>query len=341
MENKIWELLQGKKILITGGTGFLGKTITSEILKYEPKNIKIYSRDEVKHFLFHNIFGDHEKIDTLIGNIRDYNRILWATKDIDIVIHAAALKRIDLIEYYVSESVKTNVVGTLNVANACIANNISKAVFVSTDKACSPLNSYGASKLLGERIFTEMNYSKKNSDTILTNVRFGNVLASTGSVIPFFINKIEKNVPIPLTHKDMTRFIISSKEAAHLIFKALIFGSGGEVAVPNLPSMKIPDLIDILKEVYDADNEVIDIGIRPGEKLHEIMLNAFESLHTYKYKDIYTILPLIKNKYETEIQVYVKEGKLYAEGEGKEFSSEHVTLPKKELHQHLKDKQIL
>ncbi|MFW9980079.1 MAG: polysaccharide biosynthesis protein, partial [Candidatus Thorarchaeota archaeon] len=213
MEDQIWDIIQDKVVLITGGTGFLGRTLVSRFLEYEPQSIRIFSRDEVKHYRFNNIFGSHpqcERLRNLIGDVRDFDRVSRAMENVDVVIHAAALKRIDMIEYNVEESIKTNILGSLNVANAAMKHDVERALFVSTDKACSPLNSYGACKLLGERIFTEMNYSKGRSRMKMSSVRYGNVLASTGSIIPFFKQKITDGEPIPLTHGDMTRFIISA-----------------------------------------------------------------------------------------------------------------------------------
>jgi len=206
-------IFKGKTVLITGGTGYLGIILTKAILKQSPKVIRLFSRDEVKHYKVQELFNYHKKLRHFIGDIRDYPRLKKATRHADIVIHAAALKRIDLLEYNVEEAIKTNIMGTLNVVNACLANNVEKAVFVSTDKACAPVNTYGACKFVSERIFTESNYSKGYIKTIFTTVRYGNVLESTGSVIPIFISKIKNGDLIPLTDPNMTRFIISPKNS--------------------------------------------------------------------------------------------------------------------------------
>jgi len=328
-------IFQDKKILITGGTGFLGRALISEILKYEPHSIRVFSRDEVKHYRLKQKFSNNKKIRNLIGNVRDYERVLKATEDVDIVIHAAALKRIDIIEYNVTESIKTNVFGTMNVAQACINNNVSSLIFVSTDKACSPLNSYGACKLLGERVITEMNYNKGPSKTILSSVRYGNVLASTGSIIPFLKEKIKNGEKIPLTHPDMTRFIVHSKEAVKLIFDALKYSVGGEVFIPVLPSMRIVDLIDVLKENYSADNEIEVIGVRPGEKIHEILINEYEVPYTYKFNGLYVISSLIKQYQQINDSEYSKKGKQLTRNDMKEYSSANYLLKKEELREYL------
>lgn len=338
----MWEILQNKAVLITGGTGFLGKNLAEKFLEYEPQSIRIFSRDEVKHYHFNNIFGENKSIRNLIGDVRDYDRIQRASQNVDVLIHAAALKRIDMIEYNVTESVKTNVFGTVNVAKAALANNVSKALFVSTDKACYPLNSYGACKLLGERIFTEMNYSKGKSRTVLNSVRYGNVLASTGSVIPFFLDKIRKGEKIPLTHPDMTRFIISAEQAVDLIAKALVFGVGGEIMVPFLPSTKITDLIEVLKEIENSDVETEIVGVRPGEKIHEILINEYEVPYTYKFNNTYVISSLIEKYQKPEAKAfYQKTGELLDSSVMKEYSSSDTLIPAKELKKLLYDLKIL
>ncbi len=342
IEDKIWECIQDKIILITGGTGFLGKSLATRFLKYEPQSLRIFSRDEVKHFRFNNAFGSNPLIRNLIGDVRDYDRMIRAAEDADVLIHAAALKRIDILEYNVTESVKTNVLGTLNVARTALRNNISKALFVSTDKACYPLNSYGACKLLGERIFTEMNYSKGKSKSILSSVRYGNVLASTGSVIPFFKQKIQDSEPIPLTHPEMTRFIVSAEQAVDLVMKALVYSVGGEVIVPILPSAKIVDLIESIKTLLNAEGEIIDVGIRPGEKIHEILINEYEIPHTYKFEDLYIISSLIE-KYQTEVDrpIYQTKGESMVKTEMKEYSSKDNLISQGKLLEHLKNLNIL
>ena len=166
LEDELWNCIQDKVVLITGGTGYLGKSLAARFLKYEPQSIRIFSRDEVKHFHFNNLFGNNPKFRNLIGDVRDHERLVKATENVDVLIHAAALKRIDLLEYNVTESIKTNILGSLNVANAALKSNVKRALFVSTDKACSPLNSYGACKLLGERIFTDELQQRRVSDNL-------------------------------------------------------------------------------------------------------------------------------------------------------------------------------
>ncbi|MHA2359340.1 MAG: SDR family NAD(P)-dependent oxidoreductase [Candidatus Thorarchaeota archaeon] len=341
IEEGIWECIQDKVVLITGGTGFLGKSLATRFLEYEPQSLRIFSRDEVKHYQFNNLFGNNPRLRNLIGDVRDYDRISRALEDVDVLIHAAALKRIDMIEYNVTESIKTNILGTVNVAKAALKNEVSRSLFVSTDKACSPQNSYGACKLLGERIFTEMNYSKGFSKSILSSVRYGNVLASTGSIIPFFKKKIESGDPIPLTHPDMTRFIISADQAVELVLKALSYSIGGEVVVPDIPSLKIVDLIGAMKTIMNADNEIEEIGIRPGEKIHEVLINDLEIPLTYKYEDIYAITSLIERYIEVETPLYQKEGEKMDNSIMQEYSSKDHILSKEKVLEYFKNFNLL
>jgi len=325
------EQFKNKVILITGGTGFLGRALIKEILKYDPHSIRILSRDEVKHHRVQELFGNHEKLRNFIGDVRDLERLERAMDGVDIVIHAAALKRLDLLEYNVGESVKTNVIGTLNVVKASLDQNVEKAIFISTDKACSPVNGYGACKFLGERIFIESDHSKGNKRTIFSVVRYGNVLESTGSVIPFFEGKIKNNEVIPLTDEKMTRFIISSDEAVELVFKAMHYAKGGDIFIPKLPAFKVTTLIEILKDKHNAKNKIKTVGIRPGEKLHELMINSTEIPRTYDFKDLYIITSPLKSDEKITDREYVKKGKILQEKNMEEYSSKDALVNKEEV----------
>lgn len=281
-------LFENKKVLITGGAGFLGRALTKEILKYNPCKIFIFSRDEVKHHAFLDKLND-KRVESILGDIRDYESIQQATRDVDIVIHAGALKRADMLEYHVPEAIHTNILGTLNVARACLYNKVKQVLLVSTDKACSPVNAYGGSKYMAEKIFSY--FSTQSKESKFLTVRYGNVLESTGSVIPYFCEKIKNNQKIPITDKSMTRFFIAKEQALELIFKALMYGHGGEIFVPNLPAFKIIDLAMVLQKKLAEYPGVEIIGLRPGEKIHEVMINHAEVSRTYRFKDMFVILP--------------------------------------------------
>jgi len=325
------DIFKDKVVLITGGTGFLGRALVKEILKYEPHSIRVFSRDEVKHHQIQEEFNHNPVIGNLIGDVRDYPRLKKAMEGVDIVIHAAALKRIDILEYNVEEVIKTNIMGTLNVVNACWENNVKTVVFVSSDKACLPVNTYGACKFVGERIFIESNYSKGSKPIKYVCVRYGNVLESTGSVIPFFESKIKAGQKIPLTDPRMTRFIISPQEAVQLIFDAIKYGIGGEVFVPKLPAFRIIDLIDILKEKHGRDNEVEIIGVRPGEKIHELMINSAEIPRAFKFKNRFVITSQIEQYQMVKKAEYRNEKNRLSERAMSEYSSKDVVIGKEEV----------
>ena len=313
----------------------MGKSLTKAILKFNPHSIRIFSRDEVKHHLMQEEFANYpgaEKIRHLLGDVRDLERINKAMHGVDIAIHAAALKRLDLLEYNVEESIKTNILGAMNFVKACLNNEVEKAVFVSTDKACSPINTYGACKFVSERIFIESNYNKGSAKTALTCVRYGNVVESTGSVIPFFEEKIKNKKTIPLTHPEMTRFFITPDQAVELILTAIKNCVGGEVFIPKLPAFKIVDLIEILQERQKSNSDVKIIGVRPGEKIHEYMLNDSEVRRTYEF-DNYFILTSEIAKYSAEASMpgYLKTGKKLNADKFKGYSSQQQIMGKDRL----------
>jgi UDP-N-acetylglucosamine 4,6-dehydratase/5-epimerase len=296
--------LKGKTILITGGTGFLGRSLIREILKHDPASIRVFSRDEVKHHKLQELNIDpQKKLRHLIGDVRDYERVKKASKGCDIVIHAAALKRIDMIEYNVEEAIKTNIFGTMNIVRAALENNVAKTICVSTDKACSPVNSYGACKFVGERICIETNFSKGLTKPIFSCVRYGNVVDSTGSVIPIFKEKIKNGEELTLTDTGMTRFFITDQQAVDLIFKAIKYADGGEVFIPKIPAFKMTEVIDYLRERYNPSTKVRIMGIRPGEKLHELMINEAEAPRTVEFEDTYIIKSQIQ-KYRPAVKYY-------------------------------------
>jgi UDP-N-acetylglucosamine 4,6-dehydratase (inverting) len=285
-------MLSNKAVLITGGTGSFGKKFTELILKEYPavKRIVIYSRDELKQFEMKQKYPHHAypQLRFFIGDIRDKERLTRACENIDIIIHAAAIKQVDTAEYNPTECIRTNVDGAENVIHAALMNNVNDIVALSTDKACAPINLYGATKLASDKLFTAANNIKGKRDMRFSVVRYGNVMGSRGSVIPFFINK-RKEGTIPITHEEMTRFNISLEDGVRLVFFAIENALGGEIFIPKIPSYRI---LDVAKAIApDCKTKVV--GIRPGEKLHEEMITETDALNTIEFGKYYAILPSV------------------------------------------------
>ena len=282
-------MLNKKKILITGGTGSFGKKFVDMVLKnYKPKKLIIYSRDEQKQFLMREKWNDanHTPLRYFIGDIRDLDRLKFATNDIDIVVHAAALKHVEIAEYNPFEAVKTNILGAQNVIDASFYNNVKKVIALSTDKASSPINLYGATKLTSDKLFVAANNYKGYEKIKFSVVRYGNVMGSRGSVIPFFLNRKTQNT-FPITDINMTRFNITLMEGVNLVLLSLKKMWGGEIFVPKIPSYR---LIDLTKAI-SPKTKIKIIGIRPGEKLHEEMISQSESINTIEFRDHFVIIP--------------------------------------------------
>ena len=282
-------MFDGKKVLITGGTGSLGTALTKRLLKTNVDTIRIFSRDEWKQVKMESEIKD-ERLRFLIGDIRDKERLSRALENVDIVIHAAALKQMPVAEYNPFEAVKTNVIGTENLIEACLDNNVESVLAIGTDKAVSPLNTYGATKLLMERLFVSANFYKGTHKIKFVCVRYGNVMGSRGSVIPIFVNQIKSGKKITITDPNMTRFNISMNEALDLIFRALENGKGGEVFVPKLKAYKVGDIKDAVIEVLESENKVENIPVRPGEKIHESLISFDELNNTFENEQDYIII---------------------------------------------------
>jgi len=274
--------LVNKKIFITGGTGSLGKALIKKLLKLKARPI-IYSRDEGKQAL---CFNNGENVKKIIGDIRDFDKLNTSLKihKPDYIIHAAALKRIDDMEFHPDECIKTNINGSDNVAMAAVQNNIKKCILISTDKACQPINVYGSSKFIAERIFT--NYDYNSSNTIFSSVRYGNVIASRGSFIPMFMDWINKDKEIRVTSNEMTRFLFTLNDAVDTVLHSLEHSMGGEVFVPQINSYTLPKCIEALEKITNKKAKIKNVGLRPGEKLHEDMLSETELPFTYKVDNI-------------------------------------------------------
>jgi len=284
-------MLNGKSILITGGTGSFGKKFTETLLKnYKPKKIAIFSRDELKQFEMQQQF-DQDCMRYFIGDVRDKDRVSMAMNGIDYVIHAAALKQVPAAEYNPTECIKTNITGAENVIHAALYNDVEKVIALSTDKAANPINLYGATKLCSDKLFVAANNFAGTKKTIFSVVRYGNVVGSRGSVVPFFQKLInEKTATLPITDKEMTRFWITLEQGIAFVIKNFQRMAGGELYIPKIPSVRITDLA--LAMAPDIPQKII--GIRPGEKLHEIMCPKDDSHLTVEFDDHYIILPSIQ-----------------------------------------------
>ena len=298
-------MFEGKKILITGGTGSLGQALTQRLLAEKVDTIRIFSRNEEKQITMENKFDD-KRLRFFLGDLNDLDRLIMALEDIDIVFHTAALKHVPKIEYNPFEAIKTNVIGSQNVITACLHENVERAIAIGTDKAVSPLNTYGATKLLMEKLFvTANNYvNPEKHKTKFITVRYGNVFGSSGSVVPIFIDQIKKKQKVTITDPKMTRFSITMNEALDFILNATTSGIGSEIFVPKMRSYNIMDLVEVLQNlIYDSGQEVI--GIRPGEKLHEILISEDEIRQTWDYDGMYLIsnplYPLFHGKQITDI----------------------------------------
>ncbi len=284
-------LFNNSVVLITGGTGSFGNAFVPMLLEnYSPKKVIIYSRDEMKQWEMSQKYQKYKNIRFFIGDVRDKQRLYRALDGVDYVVHAAATKIVPTAEYNPFECVKTNILGAMNLIDACIDKKVKKVVALSTDKACAPINLYGATKLASDKLFVSGNAYSGEHGTRFSVVRYGNVMGSRGSVIPFFISLKEKG-KMPITDERMTRFMISLEEGVDLVWRAFEDMEGGEIYVKKIPSMKVTDIAKVI-----APNSKLEIiGIRPGEKLHEQMVNIEDSDYTYEYGDYYKILPAINN----------------------------------------------
>ena len=322
-------MFNNKSILITGGTGFFGKNFVKKLFKnYKPRRLIIFSRDETKQYEM-QIDKDFKKylkfLRFFIGDVRDVDRLRLAMRNVDFVIHAAALKHVPSAEYNPTECIRTNVSGAENVIRSSIDCNVKKVIALSTDKAANPINIYGATKLASDKLFVAANNLSGLDGPKFSVVRYGNVFASRGSVVPFFRELVKnKNEFFPITHEKMTRFVITIDKAIDLVFKSFKFIVGGEIIIPKIPSIKIVDLAKAL----DKTKKIKIVGIRPGEKLHEILCPADDSRLTIEFKNHYIIVPstnfenrkkeYLKNRVN-EIGKFVKSDFIYESGKNPKF----------------------
>jgi UDP-N-acetylglucosamine 4,6-dehydratase/5-epimerase len=312
-------MLKDSSILITGGTGSFGHSfVPATLKKYNPSRLVIYSRDEMKQWEMAKLYGDDKRVRFFIGDVRDKDRLSRALSGIDYVVHAAATKIVPTAEYNPFECIKTNINGAMNLVDACIDQKVKRVVALSTDKASSPINLYGATKLASDKLFISGNNYSGNDGTIFSVVRYGNVMGSRGSVIPFF-DQIKSSGSVPITDARMTRFMISLDQGVDLVWKAFEDMKGGEIYVKKIPSMKVTDLASVVAP--NAKQEVV--GIRPGEKLHEQMIGIEDAPFTFEYDGYYKILPAINNwnndKDRIKDGIKVEESFIYESGTNKDW----------------------
>ncbi len=315
-------MLSNSTILVTGGTGSFGHTfLPMTLARYNPKKIIVFSRDEMKQWDMAKKFQGDSRVRFFIGDVRDKDRLNRALDGVDYVVHAAATKIVPTAEYNPFECVKTNVMGAMNLIDVCIDKGVKRVVALSTDKASSPVNLYGATKLASDKLFVAGNSYSGGNDTAFAVVRYGNVMGSRGSVIPFFMSIKDKGI-LPITDERMTRFMISLEEGVELVWHAFEDMVGGEIYVKKIPSMKVTDLARVVAP--EARQEVI--GIRPGEKLHEQMISAEDAHYTYEYPEHFKILPAINNWSTCEKRIKkgkkVPEGFVYASDNNPEWMSD-------------------
>jgi UDP-N-acetylglucosamine 4,6-dehydratase/UDP-glucose 4-epimerase len=338
MTNDLMSIFAGKKVLITGGTGSLGQALTERILNSDVEQIRILSRNEFKQISMETKLPD-ERLRFLIGDVRDKDRLIRALDDVDIVFHAAALKHVPKVEYNPFEAIKTNVQGSQNVIDACLENDVQKAICIGTDKAVSPLNTYGATKLLMEKLFiTAKRYSNpKKHPTKFFAVRYGNVFGSSGSVIPKFIGQINNNEKITITDPTMTRFSITMNQALDFILKATQKGHGAEVFIPKLKAYSLQQIHNILSNLTNAkDHEII--GMRTGEKQHELLINSDEMRYAWSYDNMFVLLNELHESENLE-EVYpgikkIEDLDVYSSAKTQQLSTEEIT-------ENIKDLQLL
>jgi UDP-N-acetylglucosamine 4,6-dehydratase/5-epimerase len=292
-------LFEDSTILVTGGTGSFGNKFAEMTLNsLNPKKLIIYSRDEMKQWEMAKRFSDDERVRFFIGDVRDKERLYRALDGVDYVVHAAATKIVPTAEYNPFECIKTNINGAMNLVDAAIDKGVKKVIALSTDKACNPINLYGATKLASDKVFVSGNNYTGFEDTVFAVVRYGNVMGSRGSVIPFFREQRDRG-DLPITDERMTRFMITLEEGVELVWKAFEDAVGGEIYVKKIPSMRLPDIA----EAVAPDTPIKHIGVRPGEKVHEQMVSLEDAASTYEYDGYYKILPMINGWHECEKRI--------------------------------------
>jgi UDP-N-acetylglucosamine 4,6-dehydratase len=296
-------IIEGKKILVTGGAGSIGSRLVEKLLEHGPKVVRIFDHDETRLVELKHRIKEREDVRYLLGDMKDRERLRYAVEGIDIVFHSAALKHVEECEYNPFEAVKTNVVGTQNVIDVATQEEVEKVIFTSSDKAVNPTNVMGATKLLCERLITAANYYKGARRSAFSSVRFGNVVGSSGSVIPVFLEQIRKGGPVTLTDPNMTRFIMSGDWAIELLIKATELAKGGEIFIFKMQSIKIHDLAQVMMEKFGKERvEVKVTGRKPGEKLYEELMTESEAERALETEDMFIVLPEIRELLSTRFE---------------------------------------
>jgi FlaA1/EpsC-like NDP-sugar epimerase len=290
------KLFEKKRILVTGGTGSFGHQIVNRLMSEKPDEIRILSRDEKKQYDMQFEYNNNPLIRFIVGDVRSKDSLKAAMRKVDIVFHAAALKQVPSCEYNPFEAVKTNTIGAQNVIETALEENIEKVIAISTDKAVEPVNVMGMSKAIQERLFTSANINRDGKRTIFACVRYGNVLGSRGSVIPVFRNQIDNSHNLTITDVNMTRFILTLNDAIDLVFKSVQYAVGGEIFVLKIPAHTVINLAEVMMEESGKKLKIVKTGIRPGEKIHETLVSATESIRTIEKENLYIILPHVQIK---------------------------------------------
>lgn len=320
--------IDNKVILVSGGCGSIGSVLVKKLIQdFNPKQVRVLDNNEAGLFQAMRQQADNKKVRFLLGDVRDKDRIKWAMKNVDIVFHTAALKHVALNEYSPFESVKTNVLGTQNMLEAALENEIKTFVNISTDKAANPTSTMGASKLLAERLTVGADYFKGSNQTVFTSVRFGNVLNSSGSVLPIFMDQIQKNEPLTVTDKNMIRYFMTIEQAVELIFKAANLAKGGEIFILKMPALRIIDLAEVLLDLFKLPKTAIKfIGKRPGEKMYEKIVTRTEAQQALELKYMYVLPTAIE--YPNQSEDIVKKSFNYFKELGGQAVPEEGVMPK-------------